>query len=333
MVMGSDVQTGRATPPTAVSKALFPFDGHYFDRGGGIRMHYLDEGAGDPVVMVHGNPTWSFYYRNLVRELARGAGGAGASYRCIVPDHVGCGYSDKPSDAAYTYTLEQRIDDLEALLEHLGVRERVTLVVHDWGGMIGMGYATRHPDRVARIVLLNTGAFHLPASKSFPWPLWLARDTRIGSLLVEKLNAFSLTATRVAVTRHAMPKEVRDAYMAPYAAPGDRIATLRFVQDIPLRASDRAWPVVSGIEAKLPTLAKKPMLICWGGKDFVFDKHFLARFRELFPDAKVLDLPDAGHYVLEDAAKEILPAVRAFLEANALPTGPTSSATTSKGVA
>ncbi len=309
-----------------VPKALFPFDGHYFDRGGGLRMHYLDEGSGDPVVMVHGNPTWSFYYRNLVRELSSPASGKSA-FRSIVPDHIGCGYSDKPRDADYTYTLEKRIDDLEALLEHLGVRERITLVVHDWGGMIGLGYATRHPERVARIVILNTGAFHLPASKSFPWPLWLARDTRIGSFLVEKLNAFSLTATRVAVTRRPMLKEIRDAYMAPYAAPGDRIATLRFVQDIPLKKGDRAYGVVSDLEAKLPTLRGKPILICWGGKDFVFDRHFLARFREIFPEARVIDLPDAGHYVLEDAAEEILPAVHAFLDANPIAAAPKASAT------
>jgi len=141
-----------------IPRELYPFEGRYFDRGAGVRMHYLDEGEGPPVVMVHGNPTWSFYYRQLVLALRDG-------HRCIVPDHVGMGLSDKPGDDRYAYTLAQRVDDLEALLEHLGVDRDVTLVVHDWGGMIGMAWAARHPERVARLVILNTAAFPLPSDK------------------------------------------------------------------------------------------------------------------------------------------------------------------------
>ena len=120
--------------------------------------------------MVHGNPSWSFYYRNLVLALRD-------RYRCIVPDHIGCGLSDKPGDDRYDYTLSRRVDDLERLLEHLGITENITLVVHDWGGMIGMAYAVRHPERIKRLVILNTGAFHLPKSKPFPLGLRICRDT------------------------------------------------------------------------------------------------------------------------------------------------------------
>src|SRR5512137_1165151 len=120
----------------------YPFAGHYLDLDG-LRLHYLDEGSGEPVVMLHGNPTWSFYYRNLVLALRD-------KYRCIVPDHIGCGMSDKPGDDRYDYTLQSRVDDLEALLDSLGVTNGITLVVHDWGGMIGMAYATRHPERIKR---------------------------------------------------------------------------------------------------------------------------------------------------------------------------------------
>src|SRR5690606_27497855 len=109
-----------------ISPELYSFAPHHFEVAGGHRMHYVDEGAGEPVVMVHGNPTWSFYYRNLVRSLS------GRGYRTIAPDHIGCGLSDKPGDDAYEYTLERRVDDLDALLESLGVRENVNLVVHDW---------------------------------------------------------------------------------------------------------------------------------------------------------------------------------------------------------
>ena len=143
-----------------VSKDLYPFTGRFHNHGG-LRQHYLDEGQGDPVVMVHGNPSWSFYYRNLVLAL-RG------HYRVIVPDHIGCGLSDKPDDGRYRYTLKQRVDDLDALLDSLGIRERITLVLHDWGGMIGMAYACRYPERIRRLVILNTGAFPLPPTKKFP---------------------------------------------------------------------------------------------------------------------------------------------------------------------
>ena len=129
-----------------------------FDRGG-LRLHYIDEGEGEPVIMLHGNPSWSFLYRNLIDSL-RG------SHRVIVPDHIGCGLSDKPDDSQYAYTLKSRVDDLEALLDHLGLDRELTLVLHDWGGMIGMTYAARHPERIARLVVTNTAAFHLPAAKS-----------------------------------------------------------------------------------------------------------------------------------------------------------------------
>ncbi len=151
---------------------------------GGLKLHYLDEGQGEPVVMVHGNPTWSFYFRRLVEALS-------PSYRTIVPDHIGCGLSDKPADSRYPYTLSRRADDLETLLDHLGVDRNVTLVLHDWGGMIGMTYAARHPERIARLVIMNTAAFHMPAAKSFPWALWVCRDTPLGAWMVRGLNAFA----------------------------------------------------------------------------------------------------------------------------------------------
>ena len=144
-----------------VQPELYPFEGAYLDLSGN-RLHYLDEGAGEPLVMLHGNPTWSFYYRNLVKAFR-------AEYRTIVPDHIGCGKSDKPQIDAYPYTLAQRVKDLERLLDHLGVGDNITLIVHDWGGMIGMAYATLHPEKIKRLVILNTGAFHLPESKPFPW--------------------------------------------------------------------------------------------------------------------------------------------------------------------
>lgn len=291
-----------------IAHELYPFTSRFFDRGDGIRMHYVDEGPREAptVVFVHGNPTWSFYFRDLVRAVS-------PTHRAIAVDHVGCGLSDKPGDDRYRYTLASRIDDLEALLEHAGVKGDVTLVVHDWGGAIGMGWAVRHPERITRLVVLNTAAFHLPRGKALPGLLWLARDTAVGAFLVEKLNAFAIGASLIGTPRRKMAKDVKAGYLAPYARPGDRLATLRFVQDIPLSAADEAWAPLMEIEAKLPTLADKPMLICWGEKDFVFDHHFLQEWQRLFPAAEVHAYPTAGHYILEDAGDLVVPLVRAFL--------------------
>jgi len=290
-----------------ISKDLYPFTGKHFDRGGGFRMHYLDEGAGDPVVMVHGNPTWSFYYRDLVLALRD-------QFRCIVPDHIGCGMSDKPGDDAYRYVLESRVDDLEALLDSLGVTQNITLVVHDWGGMIGFTYATRHSERIRRIVVLNTAAFRLPDTKPFPWPLWIVRNTWVGAFSVQRFNAFSSIASRVCCTRKKLPADVRAGYTAPYDTFKNRIATLRFVQDIPLRPGDPSYNVVTETESKLPSLSEIPMLICWGLRDFVFDKHFLAVWQRHFPNAAVHRFDDGGHYILEDASEEVIPLIRRFVE-------------------
>ena len=278
----------------------------FFERQG-LRMHYRDVGQGSPVVMVHGNPSWSFYYRNLIARLQ-------AQHRCIVPDHIGCGLSDKPGDDQYTYTLQNRIDDLEALLDHLEITENITLVMHDWGGAIAMGYATRHPERISKLVILNTAAFHLPSVKNqIPLALRFARNTRLGGWLIENANAFSVGASWVGCKTNPMSANLRKAYQYPYQQAGQRIATLRFVQDIPLTADDPAYQVLSQIEDRLPELAHLPTLICWGMKDFVFDADFLAVWETLFPDADVYRFYSAGHYVLEDAAEDILPLVQEFL--------------------
>ncbi len=288
----------------------YPFTPHRFEARPGLSMSYLDEGPRDapPVVMVHGNPSWSYYYRKLVLAL-RG------SHRCIVPDHIGMGLSDKPGEERYEYTLQSRIDDLEALLAHLGVEENVTLVVHDWGGMIGFGWALRKPSRIARLVILNTGAFPLPASKPMPWQLTLGRDSKFGALLIRGLNAFSSAASYVGVKKK-MPADVRRAYVAPYDSWANRIATVRFVQDIPLKPGDKAWNIVEQGGRRLHEFADRPALVCWGMQDFVFDRHFLQGFRERLPQAQVHEFPEAGHYVLEDEAERIVPLVQEFLARN-----------------
>lgn len=270
-------------------------------------MHYVDEGPHDaPVVlMLHGNPTWSFYWRRLISALR-------PSHRVIAPDHIGCGKSDKPGDDTYSYRLAERVEDIEALVEQLGLRD-ITLAVHDWGGMIGMGWADRHPDLVARLVVLNTAAFPMPSTKRLPASLWLARDTKAGALLVRGFNAFARGATRLAVTRVRLPKEVRDGLCAPYDNWDHRRAVLRFVQDIPLREGDPSFSLVREVGERLHQFNDRPVLICWGDRDFVFDEHFLRVWKSALPDAEVHQFPDCGHYVLEDAPAEIEGLVRRFL--------------------
>lgn len=292
---------------SAVSQALYPFKSNFFDRGAGLQMHYLDQGEGAPVLMVHGNPSWSFYYRNLVKALS-------GSHRCIVPDHIGMGLSDKPDDAAYSYSLAQRIDDLEALISSLKLSQPLTLVVHDWGGMIGFGWAVRHPEQVARIVILNTGAFPLPKDKALPKRLKLTR-TALGAFLVRGFNAFSWGATKMGCTRNKMSSEISQAYCAPYDSWANRIATLRFVQDIPLAPEDRGFDLVEKVAANLHRFNATPALIVWGGKDFVFDDAFLHQWQHYLPQAKLHLLADAGHYILEDAAEEVVPLISNFIRA------------------
>ena len=258
--------------------------------------------------MLHGNPTWSFYYRNLVMSLRE-------SYRCIVPDHIGCGLSDKPPLSQYDYSLKSRIDDLEWLLDERGLTKDLTLVLHDWGGMIGMGFAARHPDRVKRIVASNTGAFPLPTAKKLPRSLWLGRNTKLGAWLITRLNMFCKKAAKWCVTRKPLPADAKAAMtLAPYDTSAHRVAVLKFVQTIPLAPSDPGYDIVSDHAASLSKFRDSPTLLLWGLKDFVFDHHFLEEWRRHFPHAEVHTWPDCGHYLLEDAGELAIMRIWEFLQ-------------------
>jgi pimeloyl-ACP methyl ester carboxylesterase len=280
-------------------RKLYPFDSHYLTLDG-LKYHYLDEGTGDPLVMLHGNPTWSFYYRALIAGLR-------TTHRVIAPDHMGCGLSDKPQD--YPYTLEQHITNLEALLDSLKL-ERITLFLHDWGGAIGMGYALRHPERVKRFVIFNTAAF--PASR-IPFRINLCKLPIVGALAVRGLNAFAGLAPSMACTKQErMTPDVKAGYLAPYDSYAHRIAILKFVQDIPMSPAHPTYKLVERIGAGLPAFKDRPMLIIWGEQDWCFTTDFLAEWQQRFPQADVHRIPDAGHYVVEDAHEQIIPWVREF---------------------
>jgi pimeloyl-ACP methyl ester carboxylesterase len=283
---------------------LYPFTGTYRNVNG-FQLHALDEGRGETLIMLHGNPTWSFYFRDLVLGL-RG------THRVIAPDHIGCGLSDKPDEQSYDYTLRRRVDDLAALIDQADVRGPITLLMHDWGGMIGMAYAARFPERIGRLILLNTAAFHLPKTKKLPRTLWLCRKTPLGDFFIRDTGLFNSLLARWAVCR-PMEQNVREGYLLPYRAVQDRTGILRFVQDIPLEPGDTSYDLVSEVQAKLPSFRQTPTLILWGDRDFVFDHHFLREWQKYLPAAEVHHFPNAGHYVLEDAGAEILPLIRDFL--------------------
>lgn len=286
-----------------ILKELYPFKSNYIDLEG-LKYHYLDEGRGDPVVMLHGNPTWSFYYRHLISGLK-------GQYRVIVPDHIGCGLSDKPQK--YNYCLQQHIDNLDVLLGKLKLK-KITFVFHDWGGAIGMGWAVRHPKRVNRFVIFNTAAFLLPR---IPFRISICRIPVFGDIAVRFFNAFAGLSIYIACKkRERMTPEVKAGYLAPYDNYANRIGILRFVQDIPMTPKDHSYSLMRGIESRLSQFRDHPMLIIWGEKDFCFNDHFLSRWKAYFPKAEVKKVSNAGHYVVEDAWEKIVPWMKDFFKQN-----------------
>lgn len=256
-------------------------------------MNYVDEGPRleEALVFVHGNPTWSFYFRRLIGKLS-------GRFRCIAPDHIGMGLSDKPED--YPYTLATRIRDLGRLIESLGLK-RVHLIVHDWGGAIGSGWAVKNPERVGRIVYLNTGAF---LSDRIPARINLCRTRFPGTFLIRGLNGFAGPATWMSVKKKPLSGEEKRGFLYPYGSWAERVAVNAFVKDIPMEPEHPSRGTLADIEAKLPVLAEKKILLFWGGRDFCFDRSFFDRFVGFFPLAEQRYLEQAGHYVLEDAGEQ-----------------------------
>jgi len=287
-------------------KHLYPFESHFMQVNG-FKYHYIDEGAGEPMVMIHGNPTWSFYFRNLIEHFS-------PRFRTIAMDHIGCGLSDKPPLSRYNYALQRRIHDLNTFLDSLALNQKLTLVVHVWGGVIGMAYALRHIDRIRRLIVLNTAAFFPPAGKTLPLRLRMIRNWHLFSTLsVLGLNLFARSALYMA-TRRNLTHDVKSGLVAPYNCWQNRIATLMFVRDIPLDSTDAGYHLVKEVDENLYKLSSVPMLICWGMRDFVFDADYLAEWQKRFPDAVVHAFENAGHYVLEDVPQKIIGCVQDFMQ-------------------
>lgn len=284
----------------------YPFASHFLN-GDGVRMHYIDEGVGEVLLCVHGNPTWSFAWRNFVKQLS-------PHYRVIAVDHIGCGFSDKPQD--YPYTLGQHITNLKRVITALDL-QRVTLIAHDWGGAIGMGAAGEMPDRFSRFVLCNTAAFR---STRIPLRIAVCRWPLAGALGVRGFNLFSRAALSMAVSHpDRMAPAIRKGYLAPYNNWANRVAVHRFVQDIPLDPSHPSYSTLVGVEEGLQQFRQHPMLLAWGEQDWCFTPRFREEFQQFFPQAEVFSIQDAGHYLFEDAPERLIPRVSQFLREHPLP--------------
>jgi cis-3-alkyl-4-acyloxetan-2-one decarboxylase len=262
------------------------------------------------LLFVHGNPTWSFHWRRLIVALR-------SRYRCIAPDHLGCGRSDKPQQFL---TLDDHIQNLGGFVDALQL-DRVTLVAQDWGGAIGLGAFLRMPKRLERIILFNTGAF---PPHYIPWRIRMCRVPIIGRLAVQGGGLFSRAALRMTLARRReLEPEVAAGYLAPYASWANRRAVYGFVKDIPTprgavtyedgMLDHSTWGSLAAIEQILPTLADRPILLIWGMRDWCFRPDCLERFLEAWPQAEVHRLADVGHWVVEDAPEESLAMVERFL--------------------
>lgn len=286
----------------------WPYTPRWFDGADG-RMHYVDEGPADgrPLVMVHGNPAWSYLYRNFIGPVAA------AGYRAIAFDHLGFGRSEKPGDAAL-YDLERHIGRAESLLESLQL-EDATLLVQDWGGPVGFGWATRHPERIRSLMVLNTFAHRIAMGDKLPLPM--LRLPLLGEVLIKSFDtpkAFALFRFGVVKRARLGPRE-RAAYLAPHRSWASRTAILEFSRQIPRGVHDRAAATLAAIEGGLPGLAGKPVSICWGMQDSVLGPELIDElWLPSFPDAEVTRITDAGHFVQEDAHEVIVPELLRLLE-------------------
>jgi len=282
-----------------VDRAAFPFAERFFDADGG-RMHYVDEGQGEPILFVHGTPTWSFLYRHLIADLAR-------DHRCVAPDNIGFGLSAKPP--GWSYSVAAHAGNLASLVDRLGLRD-ITLVVHDLGGPIGLSLALERPELVRRLVIFNTTLWPLEGAFAPP-PAARLLGGALGRFLYLRLNISPRSLLPMIYgDRAKLTPAIHRQYLAPFPAPADRHGLFAFARLMAAGAPDLAplW-------ASRAALAGKPALLIWGMRDVAFGPTYLARWRELLPAAQVVEVPGAGHFVQEEAPETAIAAIRGLLGA------------------
>lgn len=282
-----------ATADTWLDRAEYPFEPRYFTANGG-RMHYVDEGQGSPIVFVHGNPTWSFIYRSMIRDLSM-------KHRCIAPDLLGFGLSDKPH--GWSYKPEDQAANVAALLDSLDLRD-VTLVVHEFGGPIGLHWALDNSSRVRRIAIFNSWLWPVrenPAIKRL--------QASVGNPLSKMMNVAITSIGRAFHDKLKLTDRIYDQYRKPLARANEREGVYGLI-----RGLTDSSPWLSGLWSRHEQLAEKEMLLLWGLEDRVLGLDTLHRWTAAFPHASVETFRDCGHFVPEECAKEAEAALYLWLD-------------------
>lgn len=283
----------------------FPFEPHFMTVNG-FRMHYVDEGEREPIVCLHGEPTWGYLYRKFIPPLSK-------TNRVIVPDHMGFGKSGVPQDKPYT--LAQHIDNLTKLLLKLDLHD-ITLVCQDWGGPITFGFAVNHTERVKRLVIMNTAVGVFPEG-SRTWVSNLEEKGTYDSFFENLRETLPVLLKSGGVGKDT---EVTDimirAYTAPFPDKASCIGAKAFPRDIPVGMKHPSAAVMKGIREKLGLLQDKPKIIIWGLQDPVFPKSTIDWWRKVYPGTKVYELPEASHFLQEDAPEKIVKLIQKFLRKN-----------------
>lgn len=281
-----------------IDRAAYPFAGRWMDLPAG-RMHYLDEGEGEPLLLVHGTPTWSFEWRHLVRAF-RG------THRCIAPDHLGFGLSNRPRD--FPYTPEAHAESLDAFVERLDPPP-FTLIVHDYGGPIGLPLCLRHPRRVTRLVLVNTWMWSFAGDRAMEQGGRIA-GSGLGRFLYRHANlSLKVIMPSAYGDRKKLTPAIHRQYLDRFPDAGSRGAVLWPLARAIL-GSDRFF---DGLWRERERLRGRPALIVWGMKDTAFRPYQLDRWRETLPEARVVEVPDAGHWPHEEAPDRVIDGLREFL--------------------
>ncbi len=280
------------------SQSEYPFKANYFSTSQG-KLHYVDEGQGEPLVFIHGTPSWSFVYRRLIKAFS-------PSHRCIAPDHLGFGLSEKPSGA--DYSPQAHALRLESLLNSLSL-ERMTLVVHDFGGPIGLCYALKYPEKIVRVVIANTWLWSLEKEASAQQANKIL-NSWLGRFLYLQLNISPRLLFKEGIAqKKQFSKAVHKHYTAVFPTPDSRQSLYQIGLGL-VGASD--W--YKQLEKQLPLLQDKPALLLWGLKDKYFQEFFLKKWEQALPGARTVPLENAGHFIQEDAPEQVQKAISSFLK-------------------
>ena len=291
--------TPTASRPDWVSDEMYPFESRFFETPDGHQMHYVDEGEGDPIVFLHGNPAWSFEFRHLIGELRN-------EYRCIAPDHIGFGLSSR-SDNPLDYHPKAHARRITEFLEQLDARD-ITLYLTDWGGPIGLEFARQRPDLVKKIVIANTWCWSVAGDPHFVRFSWFMRSV-VGQFMIKRLNCFVNKVLPKAIgNKGAITPEMMRHYRSALPNPSARNACAALPGHI-IGASD--W--LEEIWTEREKFAGKPSLVFWGLKDIAFRRKELEHWRANLIDCQVHEFEDCGHFLAEEAPERMLPTLRSFM--------------------